>query len=308
MRSAQTKVVAAIGRTISAHYDGVLMDVLMMGGAIGCCTTSARTSVRYDRSWRRGRTPHTAIGQRTHHLTEKSGGDSRMKGAEGTMEEKSLAGYEQILPEKIEERSFAIIEEELAQRGICLDPREAPVIKRVIHTTADFDHAESLVFSKDALHAGIWALRHKATVVTDTNMAKSGINRKKLERLGGQVLCFMADEDVAEAARAQGCTRAAASMEKAARLSSSLPGPVIVAIGNAPTALIRLYELIQEGVFAPALVIGVPVGFVNVVQSKELMLSRTDTPYIIDRGRKGGSNVAAAIVNAFVYQISEKKG
>ncbi len=114
----------------------------------------------------------------------------------------------------------------------------------------------------------------------------------------------MADEDVAEAARAQGCTRAAASMEKAARLSSSLPGPVIVAIGNAPTALIRLYELIQEGVFAPALVIGVPVGFVNVVQSKELMLSRTDTPYIIDRGRKGGSNVAAAIV----YQISEKKG
>ena len=145
-------------------------------------------------------------------------------------------------------------------------------------------------------------------MVTDTNMAKAGINRKKLERLGGQVLCFMADEDVAEAARAQGCTRAAASMEKAARLSSSLPGPVIVAIGNAPTALIRLYELIQEGVFAPALVIGVPVGFVNVVQSKELMLSRTDTPYIIDRGRKGGSNVAAAIVNAFVYQISEKKG
>ncbi len=218
------------------------------------------------------------------------------------MEEKIVAGFEQVLPEKIEERSFAIIREELAQMGIYLDPREAPVIERVIHATADFDHAESLVFSADAPSIGIQALRDRATIVTDTNMAKAGINKKKLGSLGGQVLCFMADEDVAEAARAQGSTRAAASMEKAARLSSALPGPMIIAIGNAPTALIRLYELIQAGVFMPALVIGVPVGFVNVVQSKERMLSRTDTPYIIDRGQKGGSNVAAAIVNALLYQ------
>lgn len=218
------------------------------------------------------------------------------------MKERIGTGFEQVRPEEIEARSFAIIEEELAQMGIHLDPKDAPVIERVIHTTADFDHAESLVFSEDASAIGIRALRDKATIVTDTNMAKAGINRKKLESLGGRVLCFMADEDVAEAARAQGCTRAAASMEKAARLSARLPGPMIVAIGNAPTALLRLYELIQEGAFAPALVIGVPVGFVNVVQSKERMLSRTDTPYIIDRGQKGGSNVAAAIVNALLYQ------
>ena len=211
---------------------------------------------------------------------------------------------EEVLPAQIEKRSFEIITQELEELGIALHGSQAPVIKRCIHTSADFDYAKNLVFSEGAVKKALRALREGASIVTDTQMAYSGINKKRLAEYGGEVYCFMADEDVAERAKLENTTRAAASMEKARSLDRKL----IFAIGNAPTALIRLYELIQEGVFAPALVIGVPVGFVNVVQSKELMLSRTDTPYIIDRGRKGGSNVAAAIVNAFVYQISEKKG
>ena len=141
------------------------------------------------------------------------------------------------------------------------------------------------------------AILQGVTIVTDTNMAWSGINKRALERFGGKVCCFMADEDVREAAKKDGTTRAAASMKKAA----SLPGPLIFAIGNAPTALVTLYELIQEGRLNPALIIGVPVGFVNVVESKELIL-KTDVPHIVARGRKGGSNIAAAICNALLYQ------
>ena len=140
-------------------------------------------------------------------------------------------------------------------------------------------------------------------IITDTNMGKAGINKKSLERLEGEVLCFMADSDVAEKARQNGTTRASASMDKAAELGRDC----IIAVGNAPTALVRLFELIQEGRLAPKLIIGVPVGFVNVVQSKELILSLKDIPYIVARGRKGGSNVAAAICNGLIYQLARER-
>ena len=142
------------------------------------------------------------------------------------------------------------------------------------------------------------AIRQGVRFITDTNMGKAGINRSALQACGCRVDCFMADEDVAEAAKRLGTTRACASMEKAAELGEDC----IFAVGNAPTALIRLYELIREGRLKPKLVIGVPVGFVNVVQSKEMILSLPDTPFIVARGRKGGSNVAAAICNALLYQ------
>ena len=201
-----------------------------------------------------------------------------------------------IKPMDIENRSFAIITELLGDTP--LDPENAPVIKRVIHTTADFDYAQSLVFSPHAVEKGIQALKAGCDIVTDTQMAKAGINKTALGKLGGQVHCFMADEDVAQEAKARGITRAAVCMERAAELEK----PCIFAIGNAPTALIALKELMDEGKLAPALIIGVPVGFVNVVESKELILG-TNVPHIVARGRKGGSNVAAAICNALLYQI-----
>lgn len=203
---------------------------------------------------------------------------------------------EMLSPEEIERRSFEIIERELP---CALDPELAPIIKRVIHTTADFDYAHTLCFSETALSAGLAALRARERVVTDTNMAKAGINRAALTKLQTEALCFMADEDVASAAKQRGSTRAAVSIDKAA----SLPGHPIFAIGNAPTALIRLSELVSGGCVSPSLIIGVPVGFVHVVQSKELIM-QTDVPYIVARGRKGGSNVAAAIVNALMYQLT----
>ena len=204
-------------------------------------------------------------------------------------------------PADIEKRSFAIITEELG--GRTFPEGVAEVVKRVIHTSADFDYADNLCFSPDAVEQAKAALEAGATIVTDTNMALAGISKPTLAKLGGKAVCLMADEDVAREARTRGVTRATVSMEHAAKLD----GPLIFAIGNAPTALIRLHELIGEGAVSPALVIGVPVGFVNVVESKELFLGG-DTPYIIARGRKGGSNVAAAIVNALLYQIVKREG
>lgn len=204
-------------------------------------------------------------------------------------------------PADIEKRSFAIITEELG--GRTFPESVAEVVKRVIHTSADFDYADNLCFSPDAVEQAKAALEAGATIVTDTNMALAGISKPTLAKLGGKAVCLMADEDVAREARARGVTRATVSMEHAAKLD----GPLIFAIGNAPTALIRLHELIGEGAVSPALVIGVPVGFVNVVESKELFIGG-DTPYIIARGRKGGSNVAAAIVNALLYQIVKREG
>ena len=202
---------------------------------------------------------------------------------------------ERVAPMAIEARSFEIIESELPHP---IDPALAPVIKRVIHTSADFDYADTLCFSENVVEKALAAIREGAVIVTDTTMAMAGINKKALSKHGGEVLCFIGDEDVAEAAKANGTTRAVASMEKAARIDR----PLIFAIGNAPTALIHIYEMIQEGRLDPRLVIGVPVGFVNVVQSKELIMT-ADVPYIVARGRKGGSNVAAAICNALLYML-----
>lgn len=215
---------------------------------------------------------------------------------------------EQVLPAEIEKRSFEIITEELGEKNFA--PGTEPIVKRCIHTSADFDYADNLVFSENVVDQAVRAIRKGASIVTDTQMAKAGINKKKLAEYGGQVYCFMSDEDVAEAARRNGTTRAAASMDKAAKLyhksaagdPENSPG-LIFAIGNAPTALVRLYELIQEGSLQPELVIAVPVGFVNVVQSKEMILGLENTPYIVARGRKGGSNIAACICNALLYMM-----
>lgn len=209
---------------------------------------------------------------------------------------------EHILPADIERRSFEIIGKELARRGITLDPEKDPVIRRCIHTSADFDYAENLCFSDGVLEKTYEALRGGADIVTDTHMAEAGISRKTLGKLGGQVFCFMSDPDVAEDAKRRGITRAAASMDKAARLAEERREDFIYAIGNAPTALISLTYQIRSGLVHPKLVIGVPVGFVNVVPAKE-MIMETDVPYIVARGRKGGSNIAACIVNALLYQI-----
>lgn len=202
---------------------------------------------------------------------------------------------ENYTPAEIERRSFEIIEEELGRE---LDPVQKPIIKRVIHTTADFSYADTLCFSDGAVEAGLAALREGCDIVTDTNMGKSGINKTRLAQYGGEVHCFMADDDVAKEAKSRGTTRAVISMEKSATLGKDM----IYAIGNAPTALIRLYELIAEGKIHPKIIIGVPVGFVNVVEAKELIMT-ADVPYIVARGRKGGSNVAAAICNALLYQL-----
>ena len=207
---------------------------------------------------------------------------------------------ENVKPREIERRSIEIITEELGDRK--LDADKELIIKRCIHTSADFDYADNLCFSEGVVEKAIEAIKKGACIVTDTQMGRSGINKKALARYGGEVYCFMSDEDVAKTAKENGTTRATASMDKAASMNK----PLIFAIGNAPTALVRLYELIQEGKINPALIIGVPVGFVNVVQSKELIME-TDVPYIVAQGRKGGSNIAACICNALLYMIDDNR-
>lgn len=200
-------------------------------------------------------------------------------------------------PMDIERRSMEIITQELKQQGIAFNAETAHIIRRVIHTTADFEYATSLYFSPGAQEIGRRALQQGTPIVTDTRMAQAGINKAAVERFGSQVYCFMSDADVAERAKAEGVTRAVASMDKAAEVA---PGAVFV-VGNAPTALIRLCQLMEEGKVYPALVVGVPVGFVNVVEAKELLIY-TGVPCIVARGRKGGSNVGAAICNAMLYE------
>lgn len=207
---------------------------------------------------------------------------------------------ENVKPKEIETRSFEIITEELGDKKLV--PGTELIVKRCIHTSADFDYADTLCFSDHAVENAIRAIKNGACIVTDTQMAKAGINKKALHKYGGEVFCFMSDEDVACAAKSQGTTRAVASMDKAA----SMGKPLIFAIGNAPTALVRLYELINEKKISPYLIIGVPVGFVNVVQSKE-MIMEAGVPYIVARGRKGGSNIAACICNALLYMIDNER-
>lgn len=207
-----------------------------------------------------------------------------------------LDNIEIVKPADIEKRSMEIITSEL--NGRTWPEPEFSIVKRCIHTSADFDYADNLCFSEDAARIGMDAIRRGAHIVTDTRMAWSGINKRKLSEFGGEAYCFMADEDVAAEARERGVTRAAICMERGA----ALDGEVIFAIGNAPTALIRLYEMIRDGQVKPALIIGAPVGFVNVVESKELIME-AGVPFIVPKGRKGGSNIAATICNAMLYQM-----
>jgi len=201
-----------------------------------------------------------------------------------------------VKPEDIEKRSMEIITSEL--NGRTWPEPQFSIVKRCIHTSADFDYADNLKFSKDAENIGVRAIRNGAHIVTDTKMAAAGINKNKLKEYGGEVHCFISDDDVVKAAKVRGCTRATICMEKGAEIAKD--HPVIFAIGNAPTALVRLAEMIDAGELKPALIIGAPVGFVNVVESKELIMER-DVPYIVPAGRKGGSNIAATICNAMMY-------
>lgn len=205
-----------------------------------------------------------------------------------------------VKPEDIETRSMEIIVSEL-------DGRTWPeptfsVVRRCIHTSADFDYADNLVFSEDAAEIGVRVMREGADIVTDTKMAAAGINKAKLGSYGGQVHCYISDDDVVTEAKKRGTTRATVSMERGAEVAKGKP--VVFAIGNAPTALVRICELIEDGSMRPALVIGAPVGFVNVVEAKEMLmevLDRHGIPYIVPKGRKGGSNIAATICNSMIY-------
>ena len=191
-----------------------------------------------------------------------------------------LDKIEIVKPAEIEKRSMEIITSEL--NGRTWPEPEFSIVKRCIHTSADFDYADNLCFSENAAMLGVEALRRGAVIVTDTRMAWSGINKKKLAEYGGEAFCFMSDADVAQEAKDRGCTRAAICMERGAALGKE----VIFAVGNAPTK--------------PALIIGAPVGFVNVVEAKELIMT-AGVPYIVPKGRKGGSNIAATICNAMLY-------
>lgn len=212
-----------------------------------------------------------------------------------------MENIEYVRPQDIEKRSFAIISKELEEKGIVLPKEQDLVTKRAIHTSADFDYAKTMTYSAHAVGIAKKLIQNGADIVTDTNMALAGVNKKELAKYGGEAHCFMAEEEVAKIAKERGVTRAAVSMEKAAQIEK----PVIFAIGNAPTALIELYEMIQSGKYRPAFIIGVPVGFVNVEAAKDLIL-KTDVPYIINRGRKGGSNIAAAICNALLYALRDR--
>lgn len=209
-----------------------------------------------------------------------------------------LSDLEHVKPADIEGRSFEIIEAELADNGITLESEKAPFIKRAIHTTADFDYVETLTFSENAVAKLKELIKFGASIVTDTNMAFSGINKSVAHRFGCEVNCYMSDPTINYMAHDIGVTRSSLCMKKGMHLE----GPVIFVVGNAPTALVTIRECYDSGEYKPAFVIGVPVGFVNVVQSKELIMD-TDIPYIINKGRKGGSNLAAALVNAALYEL-----
>lgn len=201
-----------------------------------------------------------------------------------------------LKPMEIEAKSFEIITSEMPKTDV--SPDELLVLKRVIHTSADFDYCENLYFSQDVIEIIKAAIKNGCDIVTDTQMVKAGINKTISAQLSCNVHCFIADEDVAATAQELGKTRSYISMEKAADLDR----PCIFAIGNAPTALTSIYNLVKNNKLKPIAIIAVPVGFVNVVESKELILN-SDIPCIVAKGRKGGSNVAAAICNAILYQI-----
>jgi len=199
-----------------------------------------------------------------------------------------------LRPEQIEAESFRIIEAEVGEHP--WPPREWQVVRRAIHTSADFDYARTMVFSPDALELGIEALRRGRGIVTDTTMALAGINKRLLARFGIGTSCFVADPEVTARAADEGITRSIAAMRKAA----SDPANGVFVIGNAPTALFELLRLVREQGLRPDLVVGLPVGFVGAEESKDALIREASVPFITNRGRKGGSNVAAAVVNALL--------
>jgi precorrin-8X/cobalt-precorrin-8 methylmutase len=196
-------------------------------------------------------------------------------------------------PEDIEAKSFSIIDAEAGDHG--LPPDQWAVVRRMVHTSADFDYIRSVRFHPKAIGAGIGAIRSGRAIVTDTQMAMAGIRVRDVQRFGGAVRCLIAEPTVHRAAESNGTTRALAAVDAAV---PEMAGGIYV-VGNAPTALLRLIELVKKGEAAPALVVGLPVGFVNAAESKA-DLARTDVPYITNEGRKGGSNLAAAVVNALL--------
>lgn len=206
-----------------------------------------------------------------------------------------------LLPSEIEKKSFEIISTELKKMNIKIPEEQKSITLRTIHTSADFDFAKTMYYSKNSIQIAKDLIKNGADIVCDTNMAKAGINKKILEKFGGTVHCFMADEDVAQKSKNLKITRASASMEKASKLNK----PIIFAIGNAPTALISLYEMFEKKIYKPEFIIAVPVGFVNVELAKNLILE-TEIPCIINRGRKGGSPIAATICNALLYMLEEE--
>ena len=220
------------------------------------------------------------------------------------MTEERITEIRHVLPEDIEKTSFAIIEQELREKGREIPEDRKHVVLRVIHTTADFEYLDTLQFSDGVLETASAAIRRGARIVTDTTMAMAGINKRRLASFGGEVRCYIADPDVAEQAGREGTTRSAAAVDKAVREAEKSGVPLIFAVGNAPTALLALEEKIRQG-YRPELVIAVPVGFVNVVEAKERIM-RSGVPFICSRGRKGGSNVAAAIINAILYRMERQ--
>lgn len=214
------------------------------------------------------------------------------------LNEKTGAGFRTTKPDEIEWTSFSIIKQELGDDFInAYPPKQLPILCRVIHTTADFSYKDTLRFSDGAIERAQEAIRRGTPIVTDTTMAMAGINKRIAASFGCEVHCFIGESEVAAQAKQRGMTRSAVSVDRAAELYPDC----IYAVGNAPTALMRLYELIGEGKIRPSLVIGVPVGFVNVTEAKELIL-RAGVPCIVAVGRKGGSNVAAAVCNALLYE------
>ena len=220
------------------------------------------------------------------------------------MAEDRITEIRHVLPEDIEKTSFSIIEQELREKGREIPEEVKHVVLRVIHTTADFEYLDTLQFSDGVLETASAAIRRGARIVTDTTMAMAGINKRKLASFGGEVRCYIADPDVAEQARREGTTRSAAAVDKAVREAEKSGTPLIFAVGNAPTALLALEEKIRQG-YRPEIVVAVPVGFVNVVEAKERIM-RSGVPFICSRGRKGGSNVAAAIINAILYRMERQ--
>lgn len=203
-------------------------------------------------------------------------------------------------PQEIEDLSFEIIDKEAGEHGFSKE--EWPIVRRMIHTSADFDYIKTVRFNGKAVEKGIQAIQQGKQIITDTNMARVGIRKKEIEEFGGQISCLMADPAVASRAKEGGTTRALAAVDLAC---TAMAGGIYV-VGNAPTALLRLIDLIRDKKAAPALVIGFPVGFVNAAESKDALMD-IDIPYITNKGRKGGSNIAASIVNALAIMAYQQK-